>query len=276
MDESVKILCVDDEKNVLKALERLFLDEDYEIITADSGDQGLQVMEAEYPVQVIISDYRMPGMNGVDFLKIVCERWPETVRIVLSGYADTAAVVAAINEGQIYKFIPKPWNDDELKVTIAKAIESFFLVQKNIELTRELQDSNEELKALNENLENMVEERTSEVIFQNKVLARSQTILDSLPVGVLGVAPEGMIVQCNRVGCELLGNDISALLGHEASSALPAALNDLLAKLGNEKHACGAAVIGDCRIMVVASAMSCDCGQAGRILVLVPEERLKM
>ena len=112
MEERARILCVDDEPNVLRALERMFLDEEYEILTAPSALEGLQALERIQPVQIVVSDYRMPAMNGVDFLREVCRRWPDTVRIVLSGYADTAAVVAAINDGEIYKFIPKPWNDD--------------------------------------------------------------------------------------------------------------------------------------------------------------------
>ena len=115
----VKILCVDDERNVLRALERIFLDDDYEIVTAGSGEEGLEIMtESGDCFQVVISDYRMPVMNGVEFLKAVYERWPDSVRIVLSGYADAGAIVAAINEGHIYKFIPKPWNDEELRETI--------------------------------------------------------------------------------------------------------------------------------------------------------------
>ncbi len=73
----------------------------------------------------------MPNMNGVEFLREVRTRWPDTVRIVLSGYADTASIVSAINEGEIYRFIPKPWNDDDLKVTIANAIERYHLLKKN-------------------------------------------------------------------------------------------------------------------------------------------------
>jgi len=130
MNGEIKILCVDDEPNVLNALKRLFLDEPYTILTAASGQEGLEIIEKEN-VQIIISDYRMPGMNGVDFLKEARKKWPDTVRIVLSGYADTAAIVSAINEGQIYKFVPKPWNDEELKVTISNAIERYHLFKKN-------------------------------------------------------------------------------------------------------------------------------------------------
>ncbi len=143
MAEHVTILCVDDEANVLKSLKRLFLDEDYEILTAESGKEGLVLLEQRQPVQVLISDYRMPAMDGVAFFKQVHERWPDTVRIVLSGYADTAVVVAAINEGQIYKFIPKPWNDDELKVAIAQALEWYFLVKAKNELNEQLRQAND-------------------------------------------------------------------------------------------------------------------------------------
>jgi two-component system NtrC family sensor kinase len=134
----IKILCVDDERNVLRALERIFLDDDYEIAIAGSGDEGLKIMEESGPFQVVISDYRMPVMNGVDFLKVVYDRWPETVRIVLSGYADAGAVMAAINEGHIYRFIPKPWNDDELRVTIQNCLEHYFFQKRNHELLEQL------------------------------------------------------------------------------------------------------------------------------------------
>ncbi|MEW6719215.1 MAG: response regulator [Thermodesulfobacteriota bacterium] len=129
-----RILCVDDERNTLRALSRAFMDEEYEILTAPSGAEGIAVLEEMSPVQVVISDYRMPGMNGVEFLKQVRERWPDAVRMVMSGYADTCSVVDAINEGQIYKFIPKPWSDEELRMTIANALERYDLHRENARL----------------------------------------------------------------------------------------------------------------------------------------------
>ncbi len=146
--EEIKILFVDDEKNVLNALQRLFLDDDYTILLASSGEEGLEVLKEEENVQIVISDYRMLGMNGVTFLKEVCKFWPDTVRIVLSGYADTTAVISAINDGEIYKFIPKPWNDDELKVTIFNAIERYDLYKKNKILIQQLSNKQAELKSL--------------------------------------------------------------------------------------------------------------------------------
>lgn len=152
MGESIKLLCVDDERNVLRALERIFMDDDYEVLTAASGEEGLVLFAANPDIQVVISDYRMPGMNGVEFFRQVCEKYPDTVRIVLSGYADTAAVVSAINEGQIYKFVSKPWSDEELRQTVAKAVESFALHHQNQELANELDDLKRELALLKERL----------------------------------------------------------------------------------------------------------------------------
>ncbi|MBU0483046.1 MAG: response regulator [Proteobacteria bacterium] len=266
MAENVRILCVDDEANVLKALQRLFMDEDYEIETAESGETGIAAMEQQ-EAQVIISDYRMPGMNGVEFLKQVYERWPDTVRIVLSGYADTASVVEAINEGQIYKFIPKPWNDDELKITIDKAIETYFLRKKNLELSKELQDSNEELTKLNENLEELVEERTEEVIFQNKVLARSQYILDSLPVAVLGIDISGCIVQCNRYFQELMQEENISLLG-ENISHLPPVIQNIIEK-GSSKSPQTITIAGQ-HYLAFKATMGDHKAPQGEIVVLTP------
>jgi len=100
----VRILCVDDERNVLRSLERVFLDDDYEVVTAASGEEGLQIMAGSGDTfQVVVSDYRMPVMNGVEFLKQVYEQWPDTVRIVLSGYADAGAIVAVPMPGRLWR-----------------------------------------------------------------------------------------------------------------------------------------------------------------------------
>jgi two-component system NtrC family sensor kinase len=197
MDEPVRILCVDDEVNVLRAIERIFLDDEYEILKATSGAEGLEILKNVSPIQLVIADYRMPEMSGVDFLREVRHFWPETVRIVLSGYADTATIVAAINEGHIYKFIPKPWNTEELKVTIENALERYYLNRKNRELTVELKEKNEELNRVNANLEKTIEEKTAEILLHNRILRQAQTILHNLPVGVITANSDGIVIQCN-------------------------------------------------------------------------------
>jgi DNA-binding NtrC family response regulator len=101
------LLCVDDERPILNALKRLLRKEGYRLLTAEDGPEALDVLDRE-PVQVVISDYRMPGMSGTALLREVKSRHPETVRVVLSGYADAHVVVESINIGEIYRFLPKP------------------------------------------------------------------------------------------------------------------------------------------------------------------------
>jgi two-component system NtrC family sensor kinase len=221
MSERTRILCVDDERNVLRALERIFIDDDYEILTASSGEQGLEILKELPQVKVVISDYRMPGMNGVEFLKEVFKTQPETIRIVLSGYADTAAVVAAINEGKIYKFIPKPWNDDDLRATVAKALETFAVRHRNLQLAEELRLKNEELSALNASLERLVAERTCELMFQNHALLHTRNVLNHLPVGVLGIGKDGTLLHINLEAATLLGVKDNQVTGKNIRDALP-------------------------------------------------------
>jgi response regulator RpfG family c-di-GMP phosphodiesterase len=238
MTDVVRILCVDDERNVLRALERIFLEDDYEILTATSGEEGLRLLNETADIQLVLSDYRMPGMNGVQFLRQVYERCPDTVRIVLSGYADTASVVEAINEGQIYKFIPKPWNDDELRITVSKAIESFALQRQNRELTEELRDKNEELRQMNDNLERLVTERSAELVLQNRALLHTRYVLQSIPVGVIGILPDGVISLLNHEAAAQLKKSVNELLGEKARDVLPGELCDLSDEISSAGKAC--------------------------------------
>ena len=221
MNEQTRILCVDDERNVLRALERIFLDDDYEILTASSGEEGLELLKASEEVQVVISDFRMPGMNGVEFLKEVFKARPETIRIVLSGYADTAAVVAAINEGKIYKFIPKPWNDDELRVTVTKALEHFAAQRRNEQLAEELRRKTLELSELNEDLKQRSLSCECGFMQQHRLLAHAALILDHLPLGVLTLDGAGCVLQMNREAALLLRVEEHELLGRKLAEALP-------------------------------------------------------
>jgi len=245
----IKILCVDDERNVLRALERIFLDDDYEIVLAGSGDEGLKIMEDSGPFQVVISDYRMPVMNGVEFLKAVYERWPDSVRIVLSGYADAGAIVSAINEGHIYKFIPKPWNDDELRVTIHNCLERFFLLKNN----RELLD---ELAAANQALEEKVQHRTEQLELRNRALEFSQNLLGNLPVGVVGIDENGMIAYCNHIAMERLKHVCCDIFGANVAHSCDVALGALVEQVRREKSVNAEITLGGtpCRVLARTTA----------------------
>lgn len=128
-----RILIVDDEVHVSKALRRALIDEEYEIVTAQSGLEALQLMgEGEF--QVVISDERMPGMQGSELFATLSLRWPETIRILLTGQASLDAAVRAVNEGEIYRFFTKPWNDLELRLAIRTGIDKYALEIKNRKL----------------------------------------------------------------------------------------------------------------------------------------------
>ena len=145
--KTYRILLVDDEPNVLNALRRVFRQENYIILAAGNGREALNLLEKE-PCQLMISDYMMPGINGADLLKRVKEKYPEMIRIMLTGHADTGAVMGAIKEGAVYKFILKPWNDDDLRVTVGLALEQYDLIQKNRALTKINFQKSKELNAL--------------------------------------------------------------------------------------------------------------------------------
>jgi two-component system NtrC family sensor kinase len=219
--ESIRILLVDDERNVLRSLERLFLEEEYEIFTAGSGKEGLEILEGDGPFRLVISDYRMPGMNGVEFLSEVWRRWPDTERMILSGYADLAAIVASINLGRIYKFIAKPWNDDDLLCIVREALERYELRARNRQLVTDLMAANDELRRINENLNDMVNERVKEVLLKSRALHGFQNVVDALPVGFVGADGYGMIVQCNELGAEMLGVDRDDLIGRDLAAMFP-------------------------------------------------------
>jgi len=192
------LLLVDDEPNILSSLGRLLRRERYKLFTASNGDEALAIVDRE-KIDLIIADGRMPGLSGTELLQKVKAVHPEVVRIILSGYTDAGEVARAINEGEVYRFILKPWNDDELKITLRRALEHRRLMDENVQLYRRIKEQNEELKLLNANLEQVVEKKTRELVIRNRVLSLAQEILDQLPVAVIGVDATGTVVQANRL-----------------------------------------------------------------------------
>lgn len=159
---SARILCVDDEPSILSALRRVFRPHGHQVFIANSGREGLELLERE-PVDLVISDMRMPEMDGARFLEQVRERWPDTKRILLTGFADIESTVAAINRGKIWCYIAKPWNDQELVATVEQALEHRRLAAENAHLNELTQRQNDELKELNASLEQKVVERTAQL-----------------------------------------------------------------------------------------------------------------
>ena len=156
------ILFVDDEPNILSSLRRLFRPQGYRIFIAEGGAAGLEVLARE-KIDLVISDMRMPEMDGARFLEQVRDRWPEAIRILLTGYSDIGSTINAINRGEIYRYIAKPWDDNDITLIVREALERRRLETENEHLLGLTRRQNEELKALNSGLEAKVEERTAEV-----------------------------------------------------------------------------------------------------------------
>jgi len=174
------IAVVDDEASITKSLQRLFRKEGYQILTASSGQEGLEMFEKmEKRVSLIISDQRMPGMSGAQFLEKANDIFPDAIRFLLTGYSDMDAIVDAVNKGKIHRYLTKPWNDDDLILQVRQSLEQYELVLENRRLLALTRKQNKELNDFNQHLEEKVQERSQEIINKNKQLSRLNKELES-------------------------------------------------------------------------------------------------
>lgn len=146
LTDKITVLYVDDEENNLFSFKATFRIK-YHVLTAFSGDEALKILETKQ-VHVIISDQRMPEMTGVEFLEKVLSKFPDPMRILLTGYADMGAVVDAVNKGKIFHYLAKPWNEEELDLTINRAYEKYLEKAQLKELNIKLEGSNDQLEFL--------------------------------------------------------------------------------------------------------------------------------
>ena len=213
------LLFVDDEQGILRALKRLFFDDDYRIITCTEPQQALEIMEKE-DVQLVISDQKMPQMSGIELLARMKKKWPATVRIMLTGFADIGTIMAAVNEGSVYKFITKPWNDDDLKLTVRLALEQYALKKENSELkalTREQQEKIQKYKNVLGQDQSIVGNyllRAQKISKEDLDYARKQRKQDELLVETvvrLGYVTEQDIVKIFQENLKLEYVDLEAL-----------------------------------------------------------------
>ena len=157
-----KVLLVDDEESILNSLRRLLRGQPYDVLLATGGAQALEIMALQ-PIDLVMSDARMPNMDGATFLAHVHQLYPHTTRIMLTGYADPAAIIKAINEGQIHRYISKPWHDEELLLTLRQSLAYQHSERERLRLVQETDQQNEQLKRLNATLEKHVAARTAEL-----------------------------------------------------------------------------------------------------------------
>ncbi|MDM8537674.1 response regulator [Desulfobacterales bacterium HSG17] len=200
------VLCVDSEKPILSSLKRLFRKESFNLLTASSCQKGLDILKKS-DVHLIISDQRMPEMSGIKFLSKVKEKYTDTIRIVLTGYTEVDTIRDAINDGHIYKFILKPWNDDNIKNEIKKSLEQYDLIQANRSLNKIITQKNLELGEINKNLEKKISIRTRELELRNQALELSRALFEGLPAPVIGLNIDKTIVLINQHAQKLaIGN----------------------------------------------------------------------
>ncbi|MES2091385.1 MAG: HD domain-containing phosphohydrolase [Pseudomonadota bacterium] len=223
------LLCVDDEPNILSAMKRLFRGTGYQIFTAESGALALELLERE-SVDLIISDMRMPMMDGAQLLEKVRGRWPHITRLLLTGYADVTSTIAAINQGQIQRYITKPWNDDELLLIARQAFERLSLEDDKRRLEALAHRQNEELKALNASLEDKVEQRTADLSKANDRLKK--TYLTSIKAfsGLIEQRGDALVGHARRVAD--IARRVAQSLGLEELEARDVFIAALLHDIG--------------------------------------------
>jgi DNA-binding response OmpR family regulator len=190
-----RVLLVDDDESILRALVRLLRREPYDLETASGADEALRILEAR-SADLVMSDQRMPGRTGVELLREVRHRWPATIRVILSGYTKVNTIIDAINDGEVYKYLTKPWNDEELKLNLRRALEQYELEGENRRLAEQVFEQNKKLMELNR----MLEERAQDA---GAGLNSWQMLLETLRVGVVAIDENGLVVAANRRGIEM-------------------------------------------------------------------------
>jgi response regulator RpfG family c-di-GMP phosphodiesterase len=221
--EKNRLLLVDDEHNVLKALARMLRNEGYEIITASSGEEALQILET-HPMDVVISDQRMPHMTGTELLAKVHQRYPDTVRMVLSGYADIDSILGAINYGHIYKFQTKPWDETQLKSVISECFTHHSYLQERKVLAKALQEEN---KSLMNNTQHLFQ-------FMVSRLQRTdmcQDVFQDFPLPIMGIDANQRLFVLSEMTHLLFPSLESAGVMEHIQDCLPGALLEAYEKI---------------------------------------------
>lgn len=212
------VLCVDDEEPILRSLERVLRREPYRFLGANSAEEALSILRGE-PVDIVVSDQRMPGQTGAQLLEQVRAQYPDVVRIMLSGYAEPDVILESVNSGGIFRFIAKPWEDNELKAALRQGLELSRVVLDNRRLTELAERQIRDLEQLNLKLREAVCHRTAS-------LANAQDIIDKLPCPVLGLGADLALMVANDQARLRLPAFARAVPGDIVRELLPTEIRD--------------------------------------------------
>lgn len=260
------LLLVDDETHILSSLKRLLRRDGYTIATAASAAEGLQRL-AECEVDVIVSDQRMPGLTGVEFLRRAKDLYPNTIRMVLSGYTELQSIIDAINEGAIYKFLTKPWDDGLLRGHVAEAFRQKEMADENRRLARQVEAANANYQALNQRLEALLAQQRSEAELLALVASSARDALEGFPGAVVIVDGDGTLAFVNAEARELLPG-VAAELGAPAVDVLP----DCMTWTDWDARGAGSVLeLGGRRHRALHRTLQRDGQMPSHILLLTPE-----
>ena len=171
------ILIVDDEKFNLDAIRRALRKENYNLFFATNGEEALEILRKEQPFQMIITDQRMPGMDGIELLQKSLEISPFSIRIILTAYTDVNAMIDAINKGHVYRYITKPWEPEDLKITIKLGLDYFKAIQEKLQLVEELKQKSRLLEKQNTELKKLAEMKSKFLVVSSHELRTPATII---------------------------------------------------------------------------------------------------
>jgi two-component system NtrC family sensor kinase len=227
------LLIVDDDEHVRRALKRVLRRSRCRIVDAPEAQTALELLARE-PVQVVVSDYRMPGMSGVEFLRIVKDRWPRIQRVLLTGQADSTAIEEAVNQSEIFRFIWKPWEDAHLLITIQSAVDQYAIVEENARLQGLLEQRNDQLERLNHELDERLAARSAALV---RAAQEWRASFDALG-DPLAIMKEGgcEVTRANAAFARAAGVPVNTLAGlrctHHAYGALPCPSRCLMPRSG--------------------------------------------
>jgi len=182
------ILYVDDEKENLDGFEASFYNM-YNLSLADNGKSGLEILRTK-EIHVIVSDQRMPEMSGLEFFAEVQKKYPDIVCIILTAHIDSESAIRAVNQGGIFRYILKPWDKNEMQMSLENAVQTFKLKSENRSLVLELQKKNKELEEHKNNLQKLVEEKTEELKLKNIELAKINLMKDQFFSSILSLSKD--------------------------------------------------------------------------------------